>query len=38
VLIRGYVIEEIETARKRTRDWLEYELAVPVGGSEYAIH
>jgi hypothetical protein len=38
VLIRGNVIEEIETARKRTRDWLEYELGVPVGRSEYAIH
>jgi hypothetical protein len=38
MLIRGDVIEEIETARKRTRDWLEYEFTLPVGGGKDAIH
>ena len=34
----GNTLDEIEVARKRTRDWLEDEFTVTVSGGKYAIY
>jgi hypothetical protein len=38
MLIGWHIIEKIEGARERTRNWFKDEFPVPVGGGESAIH